>query len=248
MAARAATIRNLLMVFNAAAVPAGIRPKEVSADMARKPKINHGKMDLMLTFTAVPSAACAFRFRCTLMAANARTAGMMARVRRGNRGLMLLTELPRGDLVPLFKGADQMTAVRKAGLGCNIVQVIVGKKKQVFNLVQADKLDILLTALPVMLQKKFGKIGVAHVVFMCQCLDIDVFLGMAVEIDEDILHTLFLTLGNRFGIETDSLAVPDTQKPEKQCGKERIDIGIITVFLFKSLPLKGYKKIMEIQL
>jgi len=104
---------------------------------------------------------------------------------------MLLTELPRGDLVPLFKGADQMTAVRKAGLGCNIVQVIVGKKKQVFNLVQADKLDILLTALPVMLQKKFGKIGVAHVVFMCQCLDIDVFLGMAVEIDEDILHTLF---------------------------------------------------------
>ena len=81
MAARAATIRNLLMVFNAAAVPAGIRPKEVSADMARKPKINHGKMDLMLTFTAVPSAACAFRFRCTLMAANARTAGMMARVR-----------------------------------------------------------------------------------------------------------------------------------------------------------------------
>lgn len=161
---------------------------------------------------------------------------------------MLLTELPRGDLVPLFKGADQMTAVRKAGLGCNIVQVIVGKKKQVFNLVQADKLDILLTALPVMLQKKFGKIGVAHVVFMCQCLDIDVFLGMAVEIDEDILHTLFLTFGNRFGIETDSLAVPDTQKPEKQCGKERIDIGIITVFLFKSLPLKGYKKIMEIQL
>lgn len=81
MAARAATIRNLLMVFNAAAVPAGIRPKEVSADMARKPKINHGKMDLMLTFTAVPSAACAFRFRCTLIAANARTAGMMARVR-----------------------------------------------------------------------------------------------------------------------------------------------------------------------
>ena len=81
MAARAATIRNLLMVFNAAAVPAGIRPKEVSADMARKPKINHGKMDLMLTFTAVPSAACAFRFRCTLMAANARTAGMMERVR-----------------------------------------------------------------------------------------------------------------------------------------------------------------------
>ena len=156
--------------------------------------------------------------------------------------------IARGDLVPLFKGADQMTAVRKAGLGCNIVQVIVGKKKQVFNLVQADKLDILLTALPVMLQKKFGKIGVAHVVFMCQCLDIDVFLGMAVEIDEDILHTLFLTLGNRFGIETDSLAVPDTQKPEKQCGKERIDIGIITVFLFKSLPLKGYKKIMEIQL
>lgn len=166
----------------------------------------------------------------------------LRRERRGNRGLMLLTELPRGDLVPLFKGADQMTAVRKAGLGCNIVQVIVGKKKQVFNLVQADKLDILLTALPVMLQKKFGKIGVAHVVFMCQCLDIDVFLGMAVEIDEDILHTLFLTLGNRFGIETDSLAVPDTQKPEKQCGKERIDIGIITVFLFKSLPLKGYKK------
>lgn len=78
----------------------------------------------------------------------------LRRERRGNRGLVLLTELPRGDLVPLFKGADQMTAVRKAGLGCNIVQVIVGKKKQVFNLVQADKLDILLTALPVMLQKK----------------------------------------------------------------------------------------------
>ena len=50
-----------------------------------------------------------------------------------------------------------MTAVRKAGLGCNIVQVIVGKKKQVFNLVQADKLDILLTALPVMLQKSLAK-------------------------------------------------------------------------------------------
>ena len=171
----------------------------------------------------------------------------LRRERRGNRGLMFLTELARGDLIPFFEGADQMTAVRKAGLGCNIVQVIVGKKKQVFNLVQADKLDILLTALPVMLQKEFGKIGVAHVVFVCQCLDIDVFLGMTVNIDEDILHTLFLTLGNRFEIETDSLAVPGTQETEKQCGKERIDIGIITVFLLMGLLLKGYKKIMEIQ-
>lgn len=160
---------------------------------------------------------------------------------------MFLAELPRGDLVPLFKGTNQMTAVRKAGFSCNVVQIIVGKEKQAFNLVQADKLDVLFTALPVMLQKKLGKIGVAHVVSMCQCLDIDVFLGMAVKIDEDILHTLFLTLGNRFEIETDSLAVPDTQKPEKQCGKERIDIGIITVFLLTGFFLKGYKKIVEIQ-
>ena len=171
----------------------------------------------------------------------------LRRERRGNRGLVFLTELARGDLVPLFEGADQMTAVRKAGFGRNVVQIIVGKKKQVFNLVQADKLDILLTALPVMLQKKFGKIGVAHVVFVCQCLDIDVFLGMTVKIDEDILHTLFLTLGNRFEIETDSLAVPGTQETEKQCGKERIDIGIVTVFLFTGFFLNGYKKIVEIQ-
>ena len=160
---------------------------------------------------------------------------------------MLLTELPRGDLVPLFKGADQMTAVRKAGLGCNIVQVIVGKKKQVFNLVQADKLDILLTALPVMLQKKFGKIGVAHVVFMCQCLDIDVFLGMAVEIDEDILHTLFLTLGNRFGIETDSLAVPRPQKAQEQCRKQRINIRVVAVLFRMGFFFNGCEKIVQVE-
>ena len=171
----------------------------------------------------------------------------LCRERRGNRGLVFLPELPRGDLVPLFKGTNQMTAVRKAGFRCNVVQIIVGKEKQAFNLVQAYKLDVLFTALPVMLQKKLGKIGVAHVVLMCQCLDLDVFLGMAVKIDEDILHTLFLTLGNRFEIETDSLAVPDTQKPEKQCGKERIDIGIITVFLLTGFFLQGYKKIVEIQ-
>ena len=160
---------------------------------------------------------------------------------------MLLPELPRGDLIPFFERTDQVAAVCKSGLGRNKVQVIIGKEEQVLDLVQTDKFDILLAALPVMLQKEFGKVRIAHVIFVCQCLDIDVFLGMTVNIDEDILHTLFLTFGNRFEIETDSLAVPGTQETEKQCGKERIDIGIITVFLLMGLLLKGYRKIMEIQ-
>ena len=71
---------------------------------------------------------------------------------------------------------------------------------------------------------------------------------MTVDVDENVLHTFLFTLGDGFEIKTDSLAVPGTQETEKQCGKERIDIGIITVFLLMGLLLKGYKKIMEIQL
>ena len=76
--------------------------------------------------------------------------------------------------------------------------------------------------------------------YLCaNCLDIDVFLGMTVNIDEDILHTLFLTLGNRFEIETDSLAVPRPQKAQEQCRKQRINIRVVAVLSSHGILSQG---------
>ena len=80
MAARAATIRNLLMVFRPETSPAGRRPRLVSRDMARNARMNQGKMERMRTLTPL-AWALSFFFRCRLMAAKTRTAGMIASVR-----------------------------------------------------------------------------------------------------------------------------------------------------------------------
>ena len=79
IAARAATIKNLLTVFIAAVKAAGRRPMLVKPDITRKKTINQGKMDLMLTFADLLSAFCFFLI-WRLIAAKTRTAGMMERV------------------------------------------------------------------------------------------------------------------------------------------------------------------------
>ena len=71
----------------------------------------------------------------------------LRRKRRGHCGLMLLPELPRGDLIPFFERTDQVAAVCKAGLGGNKVQVIIGKEEQVLDLVPPDKFVLLLATL-----------------------------------------------------------------------------------------------------
>ena len=82
MAASAATIRNLLMLLSVAARGAGMTPREHKIDIARKPRINHGKTDFMLTLTPwLPLCAASFCFRRMLMAAKTSTVGMMASVR-----------------------------------------------------------------------------------------------------------------------------------------------------------------------
>ena len=48
--------------------------------MAKKPRMNHGKTDFMLTFTLAPSLCASLRLSRRLMAAKTRTVGMMARV------------------------------------------------------------------------------------------------------------------------------------------------------------------------
>ena len=62
IAARAAIIRNLLTDFIAPVSAAGSKPKLVRPDIAKNPKINQGKMDLMLTFAALLLASL-FLFR-----------------------------------------------------------------------------------------------------------------------------------------------------------------------------------------
>ena len=80
MAASAATMRNLLTDLSAAARLAGMRPRLVRPDMAKKPRMNHGKTDFMLTLTLAPSADASFFLSRRLMAAKTRTVGMIARV------------------------------------------------------------------------------------------------------------------------------------------------------------------------
>lgn len=80
MAASAATIKNLLASLSIEAAFAGIRPRLVRPDMARKPRMNHGKILEMLTFAA-DAPACSFFLICRLIAENASTAGMMDSVR-----------------------------------------------------------------------------------------------------------------------------------------------------------------------
>ena len=82
MAASAATIRNLLMLLSVAARPAGMTPTLHRMDIARKPRMNHGNTDFILTLTPwSPLCAAAFCFRRMLMAAKTSTVGMMASVR-----------------------------------------------------------------------------------------------------------------------------------------------------------------------
>ena len=82
MAASAATIRNLLMLLSVVARPAGMTPTLHRMDIARKPRMNHGNTDFILTLTPwSPLCAAAFFLRCTLMAAKTSTVGMMASVR-----------------------------------------------------------------------------------------------------------------------------------------------------------------------
>ena len=66
---------------------------------------------------------------------------------------MLLPELPRGDLIPFLNLRIRWLQSAKAGLGGNKVQVIIGKEEQVLDLVQTDKFDILLAALPIVFLK-----------------------------------------------------------------------------------------------
>ena len=79
IAARAAIIRNLLILLRPETSTAGKSPRLVSMDMARNPRMNHGKIEQMRTLTPSAWDFCFF-FRCRLMAANDNTAGIMARV------------------------------------------------------------------------------------------------------------------------------------------------------------------------
>ena len=61
---------------------AGMTPTLHRMDIARKPRMNHGNTDFILTLTPwLPLCAAAFFLRCTLMAAKTSTVGMMASVR-----------------------------------------------------------------------------------------------------------------------------------------------------------------------
>ena len=55
MAARAHTIRNLLTVLVLATMAVGIETKLATTDMARKPRINQGKIFLILKLAFSPS-------------------------------------------------------------------------------------------------------------------------------------------------------------------------------------------------
>ena len=60
IAARAATIKNLLMFFRQMISSAGRMPRLVIMDMARKARINHGKMERMLTSIPLACMLCFF--------------------------------------------------------------------------------------------------------------------------------------------------------------------------------------------
>ena len=77
----AATMRNLLSVLSAEETEPGMRPRLVSPDKARKPRMNHGKTDFMLTFTEASAPAASFFLSFRLMTAKTRTVGIMERVR-----------------------------------------------------------------------------------------------------------------------------------------------------------------------
>ena len=69
--------------------------------------------------------------------------------------------------LPLFEGADQVTAVGKAGLLADIRQILVCEKQQIRRFVNAGKFNIFLAGLIVGFPEKLRKIRVtsaqAHV-------------------------------------------------------------------------------------
>ena len=64
--------------------------------------------------------------------------------------------------LPLFEGADQVTAVGKAGLLADIRQILVCEKQQIRRFVNAGKFNIFLAGLIVGFPEKLRKIRVTH--------------------------------------------------------------------------------------
>lgn len=81
MAANAVTMRNLLISLSTEATEAGMYPRLFTPHRARKPRMNHGKTDFILTLTADGSPAASFFFTCMTMRAKISTVGMIASVR-----------------------------------------------------------------------------------------------------------------------------------------------------------------------
>lgn len=89
---------------------------------------------------------------------------------------MLQPKLLWRNLIMLLKGADQVAAIGKSGFIGDIIQIIVSEEQQIFHFAEPYKFNVLLTALPVMLVKQLGKVGVTHVVMMGKLFHIDIFL------------------------------------------------------------------------
>ena len=81
-----------------------------------------------------------------------------------------------------------MAAVGKAYFACNSCKVIISKKQKILCLVKPDKFNILLTALSVLLMKYLCKVGITHVTFGRQVGNIDIFIGMLINIKKCILN------------------------------------------------------------
>ena len=81
MAANAVTMRNLLISLSTEATEAGMKPRLFTPHRARKPRMNHGKTDFILTLTADGSPAASFFFTCMPMRAKISTVGIIASVR-----------------------------------------------------------------------------------------------------------------------------------------------------------------------
>ena len=86
IAASAQTIKNLLIFLVTATAAAGMEKMLATVAIAKKPKINHGKILVSLKFALIPSPDSAFanaslRLMFSWISANTTTVGMIASVR-----------------------------------------------------------------------------------------------------------------------------------------------------------------------
>lgn len=69
----------------------------------------------------------------------------------------------------------------------------------------------------------------------CQRFNVDIFLGMIIDIHQNILHRFFLHFRDLIRIKRNSLFQPETQQLYDQPGELGINTGIISVAFFLNL-------------